>query len=70
VQISTSARMRSRASREELIRLVVSQLLTSMKTAPYSGGMTSQRCQGNNSQLFGIALSIYELQKLIKEQQR
>jgi len=62
--------MRSRASREELIRLVVSQLLTSMKTAPYSGGMTSQRCQGNNSQLFGIALSIYELQKLIKEQQR
>jgi hypothetical protein len=52
--------MRSWASREELIRLVVSQLLTSMKTVPYSGGMTSQRCQGNNSQLFRIALSIYD----------
>jgi hypothetical protein len=53
--------MRSRVSREELIRRVVSQLLTSMQsTAVCSGGMTLQRCQGNNSRLFGIPLSIYD----------
>jgi|GEM_PF-4517771 len=53
--------MRSRASREELIRWVISQLLTSMQTvSPIAGGMTLPRCQGNNSQLFGIALSIYD----------
>jgi len=66
--------MRSRVSREELIRRVISQLLTSGLYAPnqvpehpmqtvsphYSGGMTSPRYQGNNSQLFGIVLSIYD----------
>ena len=65
--------MRSRVSREELIRRVVCQLLTSGLHAPnrylninatvsshYPGGMTSQRYQGNNSQLFRIVLSIYD----------
>jgi hypothetical protein len=50
--------MRSRVSREELIRRVVSQLLTSMKNSTYYRGMTSQRNQGDNSRLFGIPLSI------------
>lgn len=49
--------MSSRVSREELIRRVVSQLITSELHAALSGGMTSQRYQGNNSQLFGIVLS-------------
>ena len=66
--------MRSRVSREELIRRVVSQILTSGLHVPdqepehsmatvsphYSEGMTAPRYQGNNSQLFGIVLSTYD----------
>ncbi len=53
--------MRSRVSREELIRRVVSQLLPQcQRCRRIVRGMTSPRCQGNNSRLFGIPLSIYD----------
>lgn len=69
--------MRSRASREELIRRVVSQLLpqgwarpTRYKTSKttvslLSGGMTLRVTQGNNSQLFGLPCQYTTFQKLL-----